>query len=214
MQESFWQERWAAGQTGFHEEAPNAFLTRHFAALALEARSHVFVPLCGKSVDLDWLLAQGHRVTGIEFSRSAVDAVFERMNMVPDVTEVRGLTRLRGEGITLWQGDFFALNVGDLDHVDAVYDRAALVALPAETRPEYAAHLRRITANAPQILIAFDYDQTQTDGPPFSVPEPEIQARYAASHQIRALENAPIQGRLAQRCSGFERTWLLTPKAL
>ena len=212
MQEDFWQSLWAEGRTHFHEAHPNGFLTAHFGALGLAPGAHVFVPLCGKTVDLDWLLAQGHQVTGIEFNCGAVDAVFERLDMVPEVSDVGGLTRSKGAGITLWQGDVFALQAADLGVVDAVYDRAALVALPAPMRLRYAAHLQEITTSAAQLLVSFDYGEGRTDGPPFSVPEADIRTYYDTSHDMKVLQSVPIQGRLADRCDGFEQTWLLSPK--
>jgi len=75
-----------------------------------------------------------------------------------------------------------------LGQIDAVYDRAALVALPKDMRDRYTQHLVAITGNAPQLLIAFAYDQSLMDGPPFSVSSEEIDAHYAAHFDIEDLE--------------------------
>ena len=211
MEEQFWQDRWQTGRIGFHEAAANLFLTRNLAALDLPEGAHVFVPLCGKTVDIDWLLAQGVRVTGVEFNRGAVEAVFDRLSLTPEVTELGGLTKFAGGNLTLWQGDAFALTAADLGAVDAIYDRAALVALPQDMRARYARHLARVTGSAPQLLVSFDYDQSQADGPPFSVPEDEIATLYAGTYDVTLLQSAPITGRLAQRCAGQEQAWKLTP---
>ena len=209
MEEQFWQTRWAEGRIGFHEHAPNPFLTDHFDALALAPGSHIFVPLCGKTFDLDWLLERGHRVTGVEFNREAVDEVFERSSRVPEVEKGEGATRLSHGPLTLWQGDFFSLKPSDIGAVDAVYDRAALVALPKPLRRDYAARLAELTKGAPQLLISFSYDQSQTNGPPFSVPEAEIRGYYGDKYQIEMLDSKMISGQLAQRCDGEEQVWKL-----
>ncbi|MEM6634525.1 MAG: thiopurine S-methyltransferase [Pseudomonadota bacterium] len=211
MKEEFWQERWASGRMAFHEDAPNRFLRTHFSVLDVAPQSHVFVPLCGKSTDLDWILDQGHRVTGIEFNGAAVDAVFARRALIPQITRVSDLRRLSAGRLTLWQGDFFALNEIDLGPVDAVYDRAALVALPQNLREAYATRLPALTGTAQQLVVSYSYDQSQTDGPPFSVPEAEIRRFYADHFNVDLLASEDITGPLATRCAGKEQVWKLAP---
>lgn len=212
MDPSFWHERWEECRIGFHEPEPNALLIRHFAKLDLQPGSRIFVPLCGKSHDLGWLLGQGHGVAGVELSRKAVEQLFDELGVTPAIEELDGLTRFSFEEIEVFAGNFFDLTAKRLGPVDAVYDRAALVALPAEMRTRYAAHLPGLTATAPQLLISFDYDQSMADGPPFSVPAGEIAALYGARYRIALLESIPITGNLARRCEGAEETWLLSPK--
>lgn len=211
MKEEYWQSRWQEGQIGFHEPQANRFLVAHFAGLRLPSLAHVFVPLCGKTVDLDWLLSKGHRVTGIEFNRAAIDEVFERLSIVPEVTKVGELTCLTSKQLTIWHGDLFALQTAHLGEIDAVYDRAALVALPSETRQRYARHLLKLAPVAVQLLICFAYDQNQMDGPPFSVTEKMIKDLYPTTHHVTPLGSAAINGPLAARCEGSEQAWQLTP---
>lgn len=210
MEEQFWQNRWATGKIGFHEDTPNAFLQKHLVELELRNGAHVFVPLCGKTTDLDWLLEQGFRVTGVEFNRGAIEEVFDRLSLVPVVKNESGLTKFTSGDLTLWHGDFFMLTKADVGSVDAVYDRAALVALPDPLRKEYASRLVQLSRGAPQLLISFDYDQSQTDGPPFSVPEAEIDSLYHGLFDITLLSSTGITGPLAKRTNGLEQAWKLT----
>ncbi|MEO1111348.1 MAG: thiopurine S-methyltransferase [Pseudomonadota bacterium] len=211
MEPTFWEDRWLEGKTAFHEGAVNIHLERHFSMLKLEPGSHVFLPLCGKTADIDWLLAQGCRVSGSELSAQAVAAVFERLKITPEVEDVRGLRRYSGPGLDLWQGDFFALQKADLGPVDAVYDRAALVAMPPSMRGGYVDHLRRLCGPVPQVLVTYDYDQTRMEGPPFAVPETDIRAHYEDAFEISPLSSVGIYGALSERCSGLEQSWLLRP---
>lgn len=212
MHEEFWQTRWRANRIGFHESQPNSLLLENFHRLALKAGDTVFVPLCGKSVDLDWLLAQELRVIGIEFSQQAVEEVFARQNITPEVEQVGALKRFSAERIDIFVGDFFDLNADQLTNIDAIYDRAAMVALPKPSRKKYAPHLTEITKSARQLLVTFDYDQEQMEGPPFSVPEAEIRALYADIYEIELLASRAISGSLSNRCQGSENTWLLKAK--
>lgn len=212
MQPEFWHERWRENKIGFHEAAPNANLVAHFEAMALQPGSRVFVPLAGKSLDLSWLQAQGMRVVGIELDESAVRAFFDEAETTTLVSTVGPFQRYRSGDIELFAGDIFDLTPEVLGTVDAIYDRAALVALPEAMRKRYAEHLVALTEAAPQFLVAFDYDQTQTDGPPFSVNQNMIDGMYKATYSQTLLSRQPITGRLAQRCEGFEESWLLQPK--
>ena len=204
MEESFWQARWQEGRIGFHEGRPNVLLEKHFARLGLAAGSHVFVPLCGKAFDLDWLLAKGLRVSGIEFSRSAVEEVFARLGLTPEVQQLRGLARYSAGDLTLYSGDFFALRAEDL---------AALVAIAPDRRQDYSGHLAAVTGCARQLLIGFDYDQSTMDGPPFSVPGGMITDLYSARYAVDLLESTPVTGKMAERVDAQEEIWLLTPLA-
>lgn len=107
MEEQFWQDRWQTRKIAFHEARPNQFLVNHFDVLCLGREAHVFVPLCGKTNDLDWLLDRGHRVTGVEFNRRAIEDVFQRLSLTPSIEQVSGLTRYSVGKLTLWNGDFF-----------------------------------------------------------------------------------------------------------
>jgi thiopurine S-methyltransferase len=178
MHPQFWHTRWADNRTGFHEAAANALLVAHFAALALPAGARVFVPLCGKTLDIDWLLAQGHRVAGVELSAVAVEQLFGRMGVEPVVEDMGAMQRHSADGLQVFVGDVFDLTAAMLGPVDAVYDRAALVALPPQMRMRYAQHMRAISGDVPMLLITLEYEQSLVDGPPFSVPAAEVRERY------------------------------------
>jgi thiopurine S-methyltransferase len=178
MNPEFWHKRWADNQIGFHEGAVNPLLVAHFDVLALPEGARVFVPLCGKTLDIDWLLSRGYRVAGAELSASAVAQVFERLGTSPVVERVGNMEHHGVAGLDIFVGDIFELTAAMLGSVDAVYDRAALIALPPDLRKRYVQHLRAICGGAQLLLITLDYDQTLADGPPFSVPAAEVRDRY------------------------------------
>lgn len=209
MEEAFWQERWQSGLTGWHEGRPNSLLTRHFNALNLQAGDTVFVPLCGAALDLNWLLTQGITVIGAEFNEAAARQVFEREGAIPEPDQVGPLLRYSSDRLTIFVGDVFDVTAQTLGPVNAVYDRAALVALALETRETYAAHLSAITSNAPQLAIVFDYDQRDMEGPPFAVSATDLQALYGDRMTITELASRPVTGPLAERVTATEIALLL-----
>lgn len=196
MHAEFWHERWRQNQIGFHNDEINPHLERYWPALNIAEGSLVFVPLCGKSSDMMWLLSQELQVIGVELSPLAVSAFFSE-NGVPVSTRRQGrFTVSETDDLTIYCGDFFDLSAKELTGVSAVYDRASLVALPTGMRRAYAAHLRELLeAGTKILLIAFDYPQHEMDGPPFCVPNEEVQELYRDWCSVELLVSEDILGR-------------------
>jgi thiopurine S-methyltransferase len=210
MDSHFWHERWAANEIGFHQNEVNTNLAEHFAKLTLVEGSRVLVPLCGKTLDIAWLLSQGYRVVGVELSRQAVDQLFSDLGQTPRISTIGTLEHLSVDHLDIYVSDVFDLTAAILGPVDAIYDRAALVALPPELRIRYTRHLMEITTKAPQLLISFEYDQTLIDGPPFSVTSEELRRHYGDVYGIKLLATADVPGGLKGQCPATESVWLLT----
>jgi thiopurine S-methyltransferase len=208
----FWLARWQNNQIGFHEGRPNALLVAHFAALGTPAGGRIFVPLCGKSHDMHWLRTQGFTVVGAELSRLAVEQFFAELGLTPMIAPAGRLERFEAEGVTLFVGDIFDLDHDALCPVDAVYDRAALVALPVQLRERYAAHLIVLTSPAPQLLVTFEYDQARQPGPPFCVPEAEVRALYGATYRLDRADVREVPGGLKGVCPARESVWLINQR--
>jgi len=188
MDPDFWHDRWQANQIGFHQDKINVYLERYWSRLELDPGSRVLVPLCGKSLDLLWLREQGYAVVGIELSNIAVQAFFEENGVTPAIQEETHCTRWSCEDIELLCGDFFNFEAADLGKVDALYDRAALIALTAAQRQHYARRLARLLKpGTPGLLVTLDYDQAEMNGPPFAVSNGEVQRLYDADFDIQHL---------------------------
>lgn len=193
MEPEFWLQRWREGRTGFHQAAPTPLLLRHWPALALAAGSRVFVPLAGKSLDLLWLAGQGHRVLGVELSPLAVQQFFDEHGLTPQVHDSRlGRHHVAGE-IELICGDVFDLDAAALADCAAVYDRAALIALPPELRRRYVHELyARLPAGCRGLLVTLEYPPHEKQGPPFPVPETEVRELYGRDWTVTTLERADV----------------------
>lgn len=209
MEQEFWHRRWQNGEIGFHEADTNPLLLRHFPELGLARGARVFVPLCGKSRDMHWLLGQGCKVTGAELSRLAVEQLFAELALTPVISEDAALERFEAGGLTVFVGDFFDLDREKLGAVDGVYDRAALIALPTPMRERYAGHLAALTRHAPQLLVTLEYDSTDAVGPPFSVPEHEVRRLYGSAFHVTNLESHALKDGLKGVHPARESVWLL-----
>lgn len=209
MEASFWHQIWEEQQIPFHESGGNALFIEHFSALNLPQGSRVFLPLCGKTLDIGWLLAQGYKVVGIELSELAVQQLFEQLGVEPLVEDCGALKRYSAPNLDILLGDFFALTSAVLGPVDAIYDRASLVALPAEMRERYCKVLLDVCEQAPQLLICFEYDQALQPGPPFSISSDEIARHYAAHYTLDNRARLDVKGGLKGLCAASENLWLL-----
>lgn len=193
MQPEFWLERWREGRIGFHREDVMPLLVQHWPALAAPAGGRVFVPLAGKSLDMIWLAAQGHPVLGAELSPLAVQQFFEENGLHPQVADTPAGQLHAVDGIALMLGDVFALDAATLATCDAVYDRAALIALPPELRARYADEVYgRLPIGCLGLLITLEYPQPEKNGPPFSVGEAEVHRLFAKRWDIERLERRDI----------------------
>ena len=189
MDKQFWLDRWGEQRIGFHLADINPHLRRYWSTLGVPPGSRVLVPLCGKSLDMLWLRDQGHEVLGVEFSGIAIRD-FARENSLTMETFADGdFIGARTDGVTLLRGDFFHLHQRWTAEVVAVYDRAALVALPREMRRRYVARMARLLGPGTQmLLVSMDYPQDEMNGPPFSVPEDEIALLYEDAFDLELLE--------------------------
>ena len=193
MDPDFWHERWRTRRIGFHRDAPLPLLTRHWPGLGLDHGSRVFVPLCGKSLDMVWLAEQGHRVLGIELSELAIAEFFDERGLAPTTrTSPAGVHHAAGPW-ELIAGDAFAIPEALLADCAAVYDRAAMIALPPDLRTRYAhTTWRRLPAGCRGLLVTLEYPQTEKAGPPFAVEEAEVHALLDADWTVSLLERRDI----------------------
>ena len=172
MDTEFWHERWRTRQIGFHQSSPHPFLERWWPSLGALPGDRVYVPLCGKSLDMIWLGVRGHPVVGSELSAIAVQEFFGEFG--PAASEPHGPFRRHVvRHVRDLEGDALLLTPELLGPVQAAYDRAALVALPPAMRVTYASRFAELLpAGSRALLVAFEYAQHLRDGPPFSV-EPD-----------------------------------------
>lgn len=188
MDQDFWQQIWQRNEIGFHLEYDHPQLVNHFDRLGTCPGDSIFVPLCGKSLDLLWLAKQGLQVVGVELSATAVADFFAENGLQPKKTVWGNFEHWQADGIGIFCGDFFTLSRDLLHGARFVYDRAALIALPLQMRQDYS---RRITELIPaggrMLLVTNSYDQSAMDGPPFSVTKAGVRNLYGEAFSIEEL---------------------------
>lgn len=216
MNPEFWQKRWQEGRIGFNQSTVNPLLIEYFNRLNLTADSRIFVPLCGKSIDMVWLAAQGYDVVGVELVESAVKEFFSENRILYTIINHPRNPNIKyyhwqheNQKIEILVADIFSLSIEDIDYIDAVYDKAALIALPADMRPDYSEQIRKVSDNAPQLLITLNYDQSKKDGLPFSINSEQLQQYYGSHYQLCELASEPASIGSAPDLKVTEHIWLL-----
>ena len=212
MRKEEWLSRWESGQTGWHQHGGSSALRKFWPGVA--AGTRVLVPLCGKSADLLWLAEQGCDVTGIELSEIAARSFFDEACIPYAESRSAGFRffRAQGHNISIGCGDYFDF---EDQAFDALYDRAALVALPPDLRPAYVQHTRGLLKpGAAHLLLTLEYDQSRAGGPPFSVMPDEIEGYWRGLRRIAARNDTntiPPKFRQAGIDEITEAVWLNSP---
>lgn len=187
MKQEFWHDKWEADQIGFHLESTHPLLQK-FHKKTFASSEKIFVPLCGKTKDLIFL-SQQHQVIGNELSDKAVRAFYlENYSLEDDqvaklaqshaldkiTTKSLAPVKYLHDSVSILQGDFFQLRAEQLENANAIYDRAALIALPEAMREDYVQQLKKLFKSANMLLITLEYEQDKMSGPPFSVSQEEV----------------------------------------
>jgi thiopurine S-methyltransferase len=193
MEPDFWRHRWRDNKIGFHRDRVMPLLEQHWPSLRLAPGSRVFVPLCGKTLDMAWLAARGHRVLGVELSRIAVEQFLAENALVATSHESPLGTHFVAGPIEIICGDVFSLDAATLSGCAAVYDRAALIALPRAMRDTYVRDLHaRLPAGCLELLITLEYPPQEKAGPPFPVDAAEVHRLYGRDWQVECIERRDI----------------------
>ena len=201
-----WHSYWVREKPGFHEGKVNAYLQQYLSLFQLAPGDTIFMPLCGKAVDILWLAQQGFQVIGVELSAVAIESFFAESQLTYEKSSSAHFSCYQSPNITLYHGDLMDLQPSQLAQCKLIYDRASIVAIESFNRAAYVQHLLRINpAAVPILLITLDYDQNVMQGPPFSVPVSEITALYEPLYRIELLQSCEqIEERPNWRANGLK----------
>ena len=189
---TFWHNRWQTQQIGWHRDAYNDLLTKHWKRIGSNNGDQVLVPLCGKSLDMLWFASQGYTVVGLEMVEEAIHAFFEENKLDPQRETMDGHIQHTSEPFTIFEGDVFDLRAG-LMQADAWYDRAAMIAILPTKREAYVEQIRQLTKpDAVGLLITFAYPQEEMEGPPFSLSDNDVEELFSNGFEVECLERLDL----------------------
>ena len=190
---NIWESRWQEDRIGFHLKEVNPYLIKFSDQLFFQNQDRVFVPLCGKTLDLYWLTKKTKKVIGIELVKKAVQDFFTENNIAYLVRQEETFQKFTSKFIDIYLGDFFELKPEDTPYFKAIYDRASIIAIEELERRKYVDHLISFLDPAGRILlITLEYNQNQMKGPPYSVPGEEIESLFSPLGSLKLLETFDV----------------------
>ena len=185
-----WLEFWEKNEINWHSDVVTQELEEYLGLLKLEPGDKVFFPLCGKSLDMTYILNQGFSVIGVELSEIGIKQFFHENGLDFTISSVGEFDLYSAKNIEIYCGDFFSLTSKHLCDVKAVFDRKSLIALDRNLRQKYVKHLNDIISLGVRILlITLHFPQHQMSGPPFSVDKSEVESLFSMAFNYKKLKS-------------------------
>ena len=214
MSKNFWLKRWEAGQIGFHQKNINPQLEKSWQSIKTNERP-VFVPLCGKTLDMTFLAANGHKVIGVEFSEQAIKDFFNSLELEPHIRTDGTFKIFEAGSYQIYCGDLFQLEL-DFSNIAYIYDRASYIALDASQREKYRNWISKHLPHVSILLLTIEFDHL-TAGPPFSISKTELEQGFSSAFHLQCLFDEFIDKEKSPHSDIttylIERVHKLTPKS-
>ena len=200
--EKYWTDSWKEGNTGWHREEVNEYLIKYVDELT-GGRSNirVFLPLCGKSVDMLWLADQGHTVVGVELAKQGIESFFTENNLNFTVESVKmaaggepvEVYKCKEKQITIFCCDLFTLKEEDVGgKFDAIWDRGSLVAIvpsAGDRGKRYTKKMHSLLANDGNYMLeSLYYEVDRGSQPPASISDELRNEIYGEDFETKELE--------------------------
>ncbi|GAB3333451.1 hypothetical protein GCM10027299_40990 [Larkinella ripae] len=187
MEKQVWGESWEGSNTRFHRQDVHPHVLKHLTPFALMEKS-VFVPLCGRSLDLVYFSQFAERVVGVERTESVILQFFAENQLAYEKIGERYISN----NLTIFCQDLFTLTPEEVGEIDLVYDRASLVALPLPMRVGYLQKMEELTSPGTQYFLSTLEYAPEMNTAPFSIGPEEVYG-YFPNYLIEHVEspNAP-----------------------
>lgn len=208
-----WIQAWRKELTcDFHQTAVNKVLIEAWPFVKLEGIQSVFAPLCGKSLDMLWLVEQGFQVVGVEISPIAVKAFFDENGLHPRKSEMGAFTKWQAGAIVIFCGDFFKLKRAQVGAIDYIYDRASLTALSPAQRQPYMRKVKKL-CNVPMLLLTLEEQLETAEIEDRKSIDVEVQELYGRDHHIQVSRSTKV-GDIDKGNVLLHKAYIITPTSV
>lgn len=208
MENTDWLKAWIDNNIRFHNEEYNTNLVKYWDDFTGGEKGTVFVPLCGKTLDMKYFNENGHNVYGVELSRIAVESFFNENK----ITYKKDGHLFYSNDIFLYNEDLFELNKSHFRDVKFIYDRASIIALPHDIRLKYVSWLKSTFPNTPMFVQTIDFNNKEL-GPPFSIDESMINEYYGKEYNVNSVSTVEFENGAHEEVSSYKgHTFFIVPK--
>ncbi len=168
----FWSGLYREQRDGWELGRAAPPLARWFAAHSPSGRRALVVG-CGRGHEARLLARAGANVTGIDFAAEAI-------------ADARALAEREGVPVDFRQRDLFELG-RDPDRYDLAVEHTCFCAIDPARRDEYVAVIADVLAPGGE-LIALFWAHGRPGGPPYTVDDAELRARFGARFEFLHVE--------------------------
>lgn len=160
----YWADRWAENRTGWHNPKVNPFLKRHYEVVTGKklpeepltpgseefvnnSKKKWYIPLCGKTLDVAFLLGLGYKVFAVEGVRKAIETLDEESRLGLQFDEKRSVFTGADGILEIYFGDLFQCPIEEFGPLDYVWDRGSIIAFEYRFRQSYKNMMQRALRN-------------------------------------------------------------------
>ncbi|XP_056374815.1 thiopurine S-methyltransferase isoform X2 [Hyla sarda] len=177
-----WNKKWETRNIGFHVERVHPLLAEFLNEMQNgRTKLSIFFPLCGKAVDMKWLADMGHTIVGVDVSELGIKEFFTEQNIlyteeaVPEIPGGKVFKSASGN-ISLYCCSIYNVSSSVIGKFDGIWDRGAMVAVNPRDRQRYTSVMLPLMAeDCRYLLVTCEYNPKLYKGPPFYVPESELE---------------------------------------
>ncbi|XP_033730711.1 probable thiopurine S-methyltransferase [Pecten maximus] len=187
-----WLGCWEKKTSPWHHDDVHEAIEKHHEILmtSLTAKNKIFIPLCGKTVDIKWLADRGNEVVGLEASEIAVKELFTEQNIEytsEDAPAVKGkLYRSTDNKIKVYCCDLFLFSAEIESGFSGIWDRGSLVALSPADQKRYIELIKTLIHPGIGYLLEIP-DRDPNNGPPFFISLENLQEGFGPNCSVTKL---------------------------
>ncbi|XP_069814051.1 thiopurine S-methyltransferase-like isoform X1 [Dendropsophus ebraccatus] len=190
-----WKKKWETKDIWFHKKNIHPLLAEFINEMQ-DGRTKltIFFPLCGKAVDMKWLADMGHNIVGVDACEIGLKEFFAEHDIPYTEEAVAGIPGAKvfksaSDNISLYCCSIYDISESVIGKFDGMWDRGAMVAVNPRDRERYATIMLSLMAkDCHYLLVTVEYDPKLHGGPPFYVPESDLENLLGPSCTFKLLK--------------------------
>lgn len=200
MTVGMWKECWNTPNVAFHNPNLNELFIKYHDKMLTRPGMRIFVPLCGKAVEMKWLVDQGHKVVGLEAAPVPCKAFFEENNIPYEIHEMKGIHGEKYESldhnVVIYCCDFFLFSKDVCGEIDGIWDSGGLNSMDVEDRDKYIHRIRSLMGKGCVNLTEFvNFDKSIVDIT-WSMTKEELEREFGEGFTVEDITQMDAPKRL------------------
>jgi thiopurine S-methyltransferase len=171
-----WQQKWESDTPKWHKDHVHEMLQKHYDYLSGGMSScSIYVPMCGKTLDMKWLAELGHNVVGCDVIEKSAELFYNENNISFEKYNDDGFIIYKSTDqnlkIKFYVGDVYKCVSDRIGTFDAIWDCNAFGAVDKEDRERYISLMSSLLKPSGRLLLcANEYDQALRWEAPHTIP--------------------------------------------